>query len=78
MRLHLRLTRAHGAETTPHKWICPACGHTATLSTDDYAPTTQTRRCRRWYCRLTWNTPHRGHGPGLPTLLHPGPGPLNE
>ncbi|WP_435113724.1 hypothetical protein [Nocardiopsis synnemataformans] len=69
MRLRLSVTRAHGAQTTPHGWICPACDHTAPLSTDDYAPATTSRRCRRWYCRFAWNA-CRGDGPGLPALLH--------
>jgi len=38
MRLHPTVTCAHGAATTPHEWTCPAWGHTAPLSTDDYAP----------------------------------------
>lgn len=51
MRLHLSVNQTHGREVTPHEWICPACDYTAPLSTDDYAPATQTRWCRRWYCR---------------------------
>lgn len=57
MCLHLSVNQTHGRETTPHEWICPTCDHTAPLSTDNYAPETEPRRCRRWYCRFAWNVP---------------------
>ena len=66
MRLHLSVNQNHGREVTPHEWICPGCGHTAPLSTDDYVPTTESRRCRRWYCRFTWNAPSEVKGPACP------------
>ncbi|MGW8526981.1 hypothetical protein [Nocardiopsis sp. NPDC055824] len=66
MRLHLSMTRTHGTEATPHEWTCPVCEHTAPLSTEDYAPATMPRRCRRWYCRLTWNAPAAVTAPACP------------
>ncbi|MFY7065701.1 hypothetical protein ACOQFV_07550 [Nocardiopsis changdeensis] len=71
MRLHLSLTRAHGAEATPHEWICPACGYTAPLSTGDYATVSEPRRCRRWYCRLEWMAPPEVERPACPRCYSP-------
>lgn len=66
MRLHLSLTREHGAEATPHEWICPACGRSAPLSAEDYATATVARRCRRLYCRFTWKAPTAVRTPACP------------
>lgn len=62
IRVHLAVTRTHGIETTLHGWICPACGHPVPLSTDDYAPATEPRRCRR----VTWNALTEIEAPACP------------
>jgi len=55
---HMTITRRHGGETSPVEWICPACGATGPIGTDEIISNDTTVTCRRTFlCRYRWAVP---------------------
>jgi len=58
LRTSTRISREHGAEQGPPEWICPGCGATGPIGSDEMIASDATVRCRRTFlCRHAWQVP---------------------